>query len=297
MKLRMIPYGYKMIDGKVMPAEQEANVVQRIFNEYVCGKGLKSIADSLTIEKVPILEGNAVWSKNRIKRILTDERYIGVDGYPAILADKIFIDAKAVSEQKSFTVEPRQPLIDYLTHRVVCGQCGARLHRLQQERFRGSWCCSRGCSCEKSVTDNKLLKKLERVLLWVYRHNELLLIEQEKAQFMRTPEIIRYSNEIGRMIDSLEPSFSVVKSVILECATVKFKASKENRFSIYTEEVTKTFEKSEMEDLMTLPFIEDTVSAIIVKKSGDVTVRFMNDAEVDSCEAKGCLNRLKQRKL
>ena len=48
MKLRMIPYGYKVNNGKVEPDETERKVVQRIFHNYIIGKGLKTIADMLT---------------------------------------------------------------------------------------------------------------------------------------------------------------------------------------------------------------------------------------------------------
>ena len=44
----------------------------------------------LTSEEVPIFEGKTVWSKNRIKRILVDERYIGSNGYPSIVEDNFF---------------------------------------------------------------------------------------------------------------------------------------------------------------------------------------------------------------
>ena len=53
MKLRMIPYGYKVNNGKVEPDETERKIVQRIFHNYIIGKGLKTIADMLTSEEVP----------------------------------------------------------------------------------------------------------------------------------------------------------------------------------------------------------------------------------------------------
>ena len=62
----------------------------RRTRNYIIGKGLKTIADMLTSEEVPIFEGETVWSKNRIKRILVDERYIGSNGYPSIVEDNFF---------------------------------------------------------------------------------------------------------------------------------------------------------------------------------------------------------------
>ena len=36
MKLRMIPYGYKVDSGKVTPFDKEVIVIHRIFDEYIC---------------------------------------------------------------------------------------------------------------------------------------------------------------------------------------------------------------------------------------------------------------------
>ena len=111
MKLRMIPYGYKVDSGKVTPFDKEVIVIHRIFDEYIKGKGLKDIADELTTENIPIMEDMAVWSKNRIKRIITDKRYIGSDSYPSIFNDEVFVLAQKMSEPKGFTITPCSPLI------------------------------------------------------------------------------------------------------------------------------------------------------------------------------------------
>ena len=110
MKLRMVPYGYRMNNGKIIPDKNEATVVRDIFDLFIGGKSLKAIADSLTAENVLIFEGNTIWSKNRIKRILDDERYIGANSYPPILSDDLFVQAKKVSGEKGFTVEPCEDL-------------------------------------------------------------------------------------------------------------------------------------------------------------------------------------------
>ena len=295
MKLRMIPYGYKVNNGKVEPDETERKIVQRIFHNYIIGKGLKTIADMLTSEEVPIFEGETVWSKNRIKRILVDERYIGSNGYPSIVDDNLFSRAQNIGKQKGFSVEPCSPLTEFLKQHVICGQCGEHYRRLRQDHVYGHWDCIGGCICEKGVTDKRMFKQIEQILNCVYQNRGLLLDKQESAAFERTPEIIRYTNEIGRMMDAPQPSFAATKSVIFECAAIKFKHCKENRFPIYTERVVKAFESACKDELMTFEFISEVVDAILINKSGGITVRFMNDAEVDGAEAKLCMSKRSQR--
>lgn len=97
------------------------------------------------------------------------------------------------------------------------------------------------------------------------------------------------------MMDALQPSFAATKSVIFECAAIKFKHCKENRFPIYTERVVKAFESTCKDELMTFEFISEVVDAILINKSGGITVRFMNDAEVDVAEAKLCMSKRSRR--
>lgn len=140
-----------------------------------------------------------------------------------------------------------------------------------------------------------MFKQIEQILNCVYGNRGLLLDKQETVAFERTPEIIRYTNEIGRMMDAPQPSFAATKSVIFECAAIKFKNCKENRFPIYTERVVKAFESACKEELMTFEFISEVVDAILINKSGEITVRFMNDAEVDVAEAKLCMSKRSRR--
>ena len=256
---------------------------------------MKTIADMLTSEEVPIFEGETVWSKNRIKRILVDERYIGSNGYPSIVDDNLFSLAQNIGKQKGFSVEPCSPLTEFLKQHVICGQCGEHYRRLRQDHVYGHWDCIGGCICEKGVTDKRMFKQIEQILNCVYQNRGLLLDKQESAAFERTPEIIRYTNEIGRMMDAPQPSFAATKSVIFECATIKFKNCKENRFPIYTERVVKAFESACKDELMTFEFISEVVDAIFINKSGGITVRFMNDAEVDVAEAKLCMSKRSRR--
>lgn len=284
MKLRMIPYGYKVDSGKVTPFDKEVIVIHRIFDEYIKGKGLKDIADELTTENIPIMEDMAVWSKNRIKRIITDKRYIGSDSYPSILNDEVFVRAQKMSEQKGFTITPCSPLIEFLKQHVICGQCGEHYRRLQINRSRGHWDCHGGCITENSVTDKKLLNQIEKIMFFVYQHREILLVEKGKELFERTPEVIRYSNEIRRMLDEPQPSFSAIKSIILECATAKFKCCNECRHPIYTDQMIKEFEGISKNDLLSFEFVSKVVDAILVNKSGEIVIRFVNDVEVSTLE-------------
>lgn len=87
------PFGYKKVDksGKLVINDVQAEIVKRIFKEFLNGKGTYQIAKMLTNEKVItpglqmnmttvvnyITETTNMWTHTAIKRILTNPVYIG----------------------------------------------------------------------------------------------------------------------------------------------------------------------------------------------------------------------------
>ena len=47
-KIRYIPYGYTMRNGRTVIAQDEAAVIREIFSAYINGASLQSIAELLT---------------------------------------------------------------------------------------------------------------------------------------------------------------------------------------------------------------------------------------------------------
>ena len=82
---RMISFGYGFVDGELSVIAEEAEIVKGIFSDYTNGKILKEIADDLTTRKVDFFNG----------------KYIGEDGYPAIIPIALFERANLIKKQKS----------------------------------------------------------------------------------------------------------------------------------------------------------------------------------------------------
>lgn len=70
-------YGYAMVNGELAINEDEAKIVRRIFQMYLDGDGIQTIAQKLNDEGVPRRIGKKWWHHNGIKYILTNERYKG----------------------------------------------------------------------------------------------------------------------------------------------------------------------------------------------------------------------------
>lgn len=72
-----VPYGYRLTDSLPQIYEPEAEVVRRIFSEYLMGRGTDEIAKGLTRDGIPRKDGGLPWRHQAVLLILRNERYIG----------------------------------------------------------------------------------------------------------------------------------------------------------------------------------------------------------------------------
>ena len=81
--------------GNIVINEEQAEVVRRIFSEFLEGKGTPTIAKGLSEDGVHTARGNTSWTGNAVYKILKQEKYYG-----------------AVRTQKTVTLDP-------ITHKRV----------------------------------------------------------------------------------------------------------------------------------------------------------------------------------
>lgn len=72
-----IAYGYKKEDGKIVIDEPKAKMVKQIFEWYLSGIGITTIAAELNKRNVPTSMYGKEWGNFAVTYILTNERYIG----------------------------------------------------------------------------------------------------------------------------------------------------------------------------------------------------------------------------
>lgn len=147
------PYGYqktRVNDGgkqrfKLEPLSPEAEVVKRVFSEYLRGSGVMGVVKTLNREGVasPYRKG---WSKTQVHKILRSEVYAGTlvwcktsirqlspirveKAWPA-LVDKVTFDTvqRMLVERSPKIVHPRRASSGYLLSGLArCGHCGKAL--------------------------------------------------------------------------------------------------------------------------------------------------------------------------
>jgi hypothetical protein len=141
----MINFGYKMENGTIKVASDEAIIVAEIFSRYGQGEILKSIADDLTRRRIVYNNDNQTWNKSMIARIIENRRYIGDEGYPGIIAEEDYVRANNLKCQKAIKKATYSPEIEYLKSHLRCAQCGYKMYRHATWSTREKWFCKNGC--------------------------------------------------------------------------------------------------------------------------------------------------------
>src|SRR5699024_805455 len=74
------PFGYKIENGKVVINKEELKQLQHLFQAYLSGLSLANAAKEAGIKR----------NHGGITRMLTDERYLGTEIFPALISSEIF---------------------------------------------------------------------------------------------------------------------------------------------------------------------------------------------------------------
>lgn len=222
MKNRYRPYGYGMVQGKIVIISSEAEMIRRIFKEYLSGASLKTIAETLTAEKIPYLPDKWEWNKNRVARILCDERYLGTDEYEQIVDTDTFLQAQEIKQERNTqTAYDKEKVISPAVVPILCGKCGhltKRRHDRRSSFLQKHTCENPDCKAEYRITDEKMLMLISALL----SHAEPAF--PKTAQSDAALEIHRMENEIARMLERPDTDSDALKEMILECAALKYQA-------------------------------------------------------------------------
>ena len=71
------PFGYKLVQGKLEIDEGESKIVRHVFDRYLAGESMETIAKELTQSGILPKEQGASWGHTSIRYLLLNEKYMG----------------------------------------------------------------------------------------------------------------------------------------------------------------------------------------------------------------------------
>lgn len=272
-KNRYLPYGYIIENGKTVAEPQEAEVIRRIYREYAEGFSYKKIAQILTEDGVYYLPGKPVWNKNMVARILQNERYGGMEKYPAILEmdqqQAAQTMRKPYAHTESADIKALKPLL-------VCGLCGEQLRRRLKTSSEERWYCPAEVKhISVALTDETLLKDIE-----LLQHHLAENSEQAGARGTDPLQIdismVRLQNEIDHALSRPKPDLPQIRQSILALAAQKYACTQEadEDGAVLAEKITELagtgLKAQELKNITTQINVTYSHATALVLKNGQI---------------------------
>lgn len=232
------PFGYSLVNGSLEIIPDEAEIVRKIFDMYLSGIGISSIAAKLNREALE--SDGRHWNPNAIRYILTNEKYIGdsltqkhytppmlplrcirnkgerdkfyiSNTHEAIISRKDFNAVQQLLSDRKNKSKPKQNRYLF-SQMILCSHCGWSYRRKVQNNII-YWMCSRknndGFDCNAPILTEEAIKHG-----FVRAYNKLRTFEKEildktiaeltELQSKRTrgnAEIRQIDTEIMRLSD------------------------------------------------------------------------------------------------
>lgn len=171
-----VPYGYKIVDKKVVIIEEQADIVRLVYDRYAKGVFIKDIMAELNAMGITNARGNP-FAKNTLHHMLQYEKYAGIyryggevfdNIYPRIVSDEIFQIVHQKNEDNRYG--DRSPDVVYLLRRKIkCGYCGRTVNgitgtsktgKVNRYYYRSGVYGKKGCSkkgVQKEATEQIVL--------------------------------------------------------------------------------------------------------------------------------------------
>ncbi|MFT9495498.1 recombinase family protein [Anaerosolibacter sp.] len=181
-----MPYGYKVVNGEAIINEEQAKVVQMIFDLYGQGLGHWKIAKTLNEKNIPTYAGLVgSWQSYQVSKILSNIKYIGKnewDGkiydaeFPSIIDESIFYSAQQhlTKQKKQHTYRGDNYQKYVLLGLLRCGECGSTFRikksKIWKEKFDYFYMCHKaalyrkGCSFTSLFNNEHLQVEIEEFI-------------------------------------------------------------------------------------------------------------------------------------
>ena len=190
---RKVLYGYQIQNGNLILHPQEAEGVKRVFSLYLAGITQDQIADALNADGLCYNAESPTWHRNRIAQTLQNARYMGEDGYPAIIDHDTFhmVQAMRMKRARQWGDHPALCLVKKLR----CGVCGNGLRRIAERQWRHTlrFHCDQ-CGMSVTIPDADILAELERQATEYVPPTDF-------AAYTPSEDTIRLTNAINRGLE------------------------------------------------------------------------------------------------
>ncbi len=238
---RKQPFGYKMELGQIVIHPEEATAVRYLFQEYDQGKSFLDLTNAMKEWGIPY-DGDKLWNKNMIARILADGRYTGLPPYPLLIPLPLF---QNVTEKRSKRSAPIQ--------------------QTQAQKF-----LRQKCNCKVSPEiESEVLALLNKLI------QSPSLIQSPNRSSETVPAVAALEATVDDLLQQLPVDEEQAEKAIFDLAVARYEAIGSEEYE--TQRLRELFQGQEPMTELDAGLIRQTVRNVTVDGNDAVTIKLKND--------------------
>lgn len=237
-----------MESGRVVIDSTERSWVLHLFSRYNMGVSIRELTEFMSNTAVRYDSGKP-WNKNMVARILADTRYLGDNGFPAVIDAAVFLDAEEKRKKKAPSVQKTD------AQTVLRRKCGCR------------------------ITPH-IKHEVLYLLNCLVRSPERIATPQTPRRHSRRLDELK--SELEELISQLPVDEERTRQVLQEIAAEMYADIDPREYE--TQRMRRTFQKEEPRTELDANLIAMNISAVLVEGNGKVKIRLKNDQIVERGE-------------
>ena len=296
MKQWHMPIGYKIMDGRIVLDKGKAEVVKKIFNEYLKGSSTNKIAQELSTAGFLNANNKPSWNHGSIGRILEDIKYLGDDVHPQII-DKITFEK--VQKQRKTVAERlgRNPQLNSIgkqsifSGKLKCGECEdiyrEYIENVGKESEIRNWKCKRYIYRNRVCCRNLFLTDNDIENIFILATNKILSRKwmldkgKKKEPLKTTMEITNIEEGIKELEDEEDFSSKELSELIFKRAMAYYSMAKIDDYDYNTEKIKQALaEKKQLTEFDEDIFIR-IIKEVLIYRDGRIRVEFINGITIE----------------
>ena len=270
MKNRTMPYGYELRDGKCCVNKCEAETVTELFAAYVSGASYKELAERMTGRGVPYHNGDTVWNKNKVARILNCTAYLGTAEYPALI-DRSLYDA-AMARKPAYTISEETSKARAIREMSRCGCCGGHIRMSAKREGWVRWNCADCGALGANATTENIVPQVEAILASLIR-GELAIVEQPYKE-TQVPALTQKESDFAAMLEAEDFDEAAAMTAAMELAAARYDRIDSEDYE--TMRIRRRVEQAAGNTNFDMNLLRDVASEILIQPSGEVDIMLKN---------------------
>lgn len=290
-----MPIGYRMRDGKVYLEETKAQIVRKVFLDYLSGISTYAIAKELTARGVMNANHKPSWNHCSVGKILENVKYLGDELHPQIIETEIFERVQNHREEQrrrlGRAVHPNSMNTQNpFSGKLWCGECGDVFRKYVENCRRSSekrkWKCKNyvyknrvHCICG-TVTEEQVKEIFVLAVNKIIKTPSFMEKKQKESPRRFQPGFWKLDQRIKELEADGQYSSKELAMLIFQRAEVLYQTAQIHDYDHHTENMRQALADKDLQTEFHEELFLQIVKGMTIYADRRIDVEFINGLKV-----------------